>query len=70
MRSSSQVTVALVSAAVCMMLTGCFSYSREVSHTSEPAAVEVPVAPATSSTTTTTTDNGLVERQRTVTTYP
>jgi hypothetical protein len=70
MKSPKQFTVALVSAAVFLTLTGCFSYSKETSHTSEPA-VAVPAEPATSSTTTTTTDNGAVEQQRsTTTTYP
>jgi hypothetical protein len=70
MKSAKQVSIALISAAVCLTLTGCFSYSKETTHTAEPA-VAVPAEPATSSTTTTTTDNGVVERQHTSTyTYP
>ncbi len=68
MRSRKRIAVALVSASVCLMLTGCFSYTKEVSHTATPA-VEAPAT--TSSTTTTTTDNGVVQREHSsTTTYP
>jgi hypothetical protein len=75
-KSPKQIAIALVSAAVGLTLTGCFSYHKEVSRTATPA-VEVPpavtVAPpaTTSSTTTTTTDNGVVQREHSSTyTYP
>ncbi len=68
MKNTKNAAVALMSAAVCLILSGCFSYSKEVSHTATPA-VEAP--PATSTTTTTTTDDGVVQRQHTSTsTYP
>ncbi len=70
MKRSKEIAVALASGAVCLMLTGCFSYSKEVSHTSTPAVEEAPPE-TTSSTTTTTTDNGVVQRQHSSTyTYP
>ena len=73
MKTPKPIAVALVSASVCLTLTGCFSYTKETSHTATPA-VEVPVEPPTatsSTTTTTTTDNGDLQRQHTsVTTYP
>lgn len=71
MRTPRPIAVALLGASVCLTLTGCFSYTKETSHTATPA-VEVPAEPATSSTTTTTTtDNGDLQRQHTtVTTYP
>jgi ABC-type uncharacterized transport system auxiliary subunit len=70
MKSPKQVAITLISATVCLTLTGCFYSSKETTHTAEPA-VAVPAEPATSSTTTTTTDNGVVEKQRTTTyTYP
>ena len=73
MKTPKPIALALVSAGVCLTLTGCFSYTKETSHTATPA-VEVPVEPpATSSTTTTTTtDNGgdLQRQHTTVTTYP
>jgi PBP1b-binding outer membrane lipoprotein LpoB len=66
MKKSKRIATALLSASVCFMLAGCFSYTKETTPT--PAVVTTP--PATSSTTT-TTDNGVVQRQHTSTyTYP
>lgn len=73
MKTPKRITVALMSAGVCLTLTGCFSYTKETSRTATPA-VEAPVPPpaaSSSTTTTTTTDNGDLQRQHTsVTTYP
>jgi hypothetical protein len=57
---------AIMTLAVGAMLTGCFSYHREVSKTSTPAVEPAPSA-TTSSTTTTTNDDGSVERHTTTT---
>jgi uncharacterized lipoprotein YbaY len=66
MKKTKRIATALLSASVCLMLAGCFSYTKE---TPTPAVVTTP--PATSSTTTTTTDNGVVQRQHTSTySYP
>jgi hypothetical protein len=48
------------------LLTGCFSYHREVKETTTPATVET-VPPAASTTTTTTSNDGTVERRSTST---
>ncbi|HEY2106781.1 MAG TPA: hypothetical protein VGH29_13385 [Candidatus Binataceae bacterium] len=73
MKTPRPIAVALVSASVCLTLTGCFSYTKETSHSATPA-VEVPVTPpatTSSTTTTTTTDGNDLQRQHTsVTTYP
>jgi PBP1b-binding outer membrane lipoprotein LpoB len=67
MKKMKRIATALVSASVCLMLAGCFSYTRESTPT--PAVVTTP--PASSSTTTTTSDNGVVQRQHTSTySYP
>ncbi len=67
MKKPKRIAKALLSAGVCLMLAGCFSYTKET--TPAPAVVETP--PASSSTTTTTTDNGVVQKQHTTTsTYP
>jgi hypothetical protein len=66
MKIPNRFAVLILSASVCLMTAGCFSYTRETSHTAVPA-VETP---ETSSTTTTTTSEPTeVERQRTTTTY-
>ena len=70
MKRLSNLALLLASTAVCLLLAGCFSFTKEEVTRSSVPAVEVP--PMTSSTTTTTTsNNGLVERQRTTTyAYP
>jgi len=56
-----------LSAGVCLVLTGCFSYTKEQSTT---PAVEVP-SEASTTTTTTSADNGVVQREHsTTTTFP
>ncbi len=68
-RRPHRIALSIISAGVCLVLTGCFSYTKEQSTT---PAVEVP-SPAESSTTTTTTsaDNGVVQREHsTTTTFP
>ena len=64
MKSPSSFALAVISAGVCVMLTGCFSYTKE-SRTATPAVA----VPSESSTTTTTTESAptTVERQRTTT---
>ncbi len=59
MKRASYILTALM---VSGLLAGCFSYHREVEHTT---AASPP--PASSTTTTTTNDNGSVERQSTTT---
>jgi hypothetical protein len=65
MRLIRHLPFVIMTLAVGGMLTGCFSYHREVSETTTPA-VETPPA-TTSSTTTTTNNDGSVERHSTTT---
>jgi len=66
MKFPKRIAVAMISAAVPLILTGCFSYTKEVSHTATPAVEEAPPV-SSSTTTTTTTDNGAVQREHTST---
>jgi hypothetical protein len=69
-RKPHRIALTVLSAGVCLVLAGCFSYTRETTHTATPA-VEVPVTPESSNTTTTTTADGTVQREHsTTTTYP
>ncbi len=69
-RRLNGIALTVVSAGVCLMLTGCFSYTKETSHSSVPA-VDVPAESSSTTTTTSTSDNGVVQRDRqTTTTYP
>ena len=56
----------LLSASVCFVLAGCFSYSSEEHRTVVPA-VEAPATTSSSTTTTSTVPNITVERQHTTT---
>ena len=69
MKRPGKFALAVMSAGVCMMLTGCFSYSKESTSRTTPSVVEVPQESSSSTTTTTTTDSNpvTVERQRTTT---
>jgi hypothetical protein len=70
MRHPGKFALTLLSASVCLMLTGCFSYSKEETSRAMPSA-EMPSTKTSSTTTTTTNDNGMVERQqRTTYTIP
>ena len=70
MKYPGKLALTVVSAGVCMVLSGCFSYTKEETSRVVPSA-EVPAATTSSTTTTTKNDNGLVERQRTTTySYP
>jgi hypothetical protein len=66
MRHPGNFALTLLSASVCLMLTGCFSYSKEETSRAMPSA-EVPSTSTSSTTTTTRNDNGIVERQHTTT---
>ncbi len=68
MKYPSRFARILLSASVCFVVAGCFSYSKE----ERTAVPTVETLPTTSSTTTTTTvpdSNTTIERQRTTTTY-
>jgi hypothetical protein len=56
----------LLSASVCFVLAGCFSYSSEEHRTVVPA-VETPATTSSSTTTTSTVPDTTVERQHTTT---
>jgi hypothetical protein len=65
MKRPGSLSLVMIGAGVCVMLTGCFSYTKE-SRTATPAIA----VPSESSTTTTTTESApttTVERQRTTT---
>lgn len=69
-RQLNTIALTVISAGVCLMLTGCFSYTKETSHSTVPAA-EVPPESSSTTTTTTSSDDGTVQRDRqTTTTYP
>lgn len=66
-RRPHRIALSIISAGVCLVLTGCFSYTKEQSTT---PAVEVP-SEASTTTTTTSADNGVVQREHsTTTTFP
>jgi hypothetical protein len=66
MSLTQRLSYVAMTVAVGGLLTGCFSYHREVKETTAPTVEPAP--PVSSSTTTTTTkDNGTVERQSTTT---
>jgi hypothetical protein len=68
MKRPGKFALTVMSAGVCMMLTGCFSYSKESTSRTTPSVVEVPQESSSSTTTTTTESNPVkVERQRTTT---
>ena len=68
MKRPGKFALMVMSAGVCMMLTGCFSYSKETTSRTTPSVVEVPSESSSSTTTTTTESNPVtVERQRTTT---
>jgi hypothetical protein len=56
----------LLSASVCFVLAGCFSYSSEEHRTVVPA-VETPATTSSTTTTTSTVPDTTVERQHTTT---
>jgi hypothetical protein len=56
----------MISAGVCAMLTGCFSYTKESTTRTTPS-VAVPSESSSTTTTTTDTGDGVVERQHTTT---
>lgn len=68
-RRPHRIALTVLSAGVCLVLTGCFSYTKEESsHTATPA-VEVPSENSSTTTTTTSSDDGgAVQRERSTTT--
>ncbi|HJU09854.1 MAG TPA: hypothetical protein VJ728_03205 [Candidatus Binataceae bacterium] len=60
-----RVSYVAATLAVSGLLAGCFSYHRDVTHTSTPEVN--PPAASSSTTTTTSNDNGNVERHSTTT---
>jgi hypothetical protein len=68
-RRPHRIALTALSAGVCLVLTGCFSYTKEESsHTATPA-VEVPSENSSTTTTTTSSDDGggAVQRERSTT---
>ena len=69
----SRIAIIPAAVAACGIVTGCFTYHKTVEETPAPVVQTVPepvvaVPAASSSSTTTTTDNdGVVERQKTMT---
>jgi hypothetical protein len=66
MKYPSRFARILLSASVCFVLAGCFSYSSEEHRTVVPA-VETPATTSSSTTTTSTVPDTTVERQHTTT---
>ncbi len=66
MKRPGSFALMIMSAGVCAMLTGCFSYTKESTSRTAPT-VAVPSESTSSTTTTTDTGNGMVERQHTTT---
>jgi hypothetical protein len=66
MKIPNVFAVLALSAGVCVMTAGCFSYTKETSH-SEVPAVETTPETSSSTTTTTTADPAVVERRSTTT---
>ena len=67
MKRPSRFALMMMSAGVCAMLTGCFSYTKESSTRTMPGVAAVPSESSSTTTTTTDTGNGTVERQHTTT---
>ena len=67
MKRPGKFALTVLSAGVCMMLTGCFSYSKESTSRTTPSVVEVPQESSSTTTTTTESNPVTVERQRTTT---
>ena len=66
MKYPSRFARIFLSASVCFVLAGCFSYSSEEHRTVVPA-VETPATTSSSTTTTSTVPDTTVERQHTTT---
>jgi hypothetical protein len=67
MSPTKHLSYFLMTVAVGGLLTGCFSYHRDVRETSTPAVESVPPASSSTTTTTTTNNDGTVERHSTTT---